>query len=156
MTIPPLRRREGDIILLSKFFFEKNLGEKYINYTEIFYKIMKEVEDYQWYGNIRELQNFVERICVLLKYHGDSYNFNQLVSDFLIKKEDCDSCDTEGENVSKTQSISDININLNDWEVNRIISALKKNDLSVQKTAEELGVSRTTLWRKMKKYNINL
>ena len=115
---------------------------------------MKEVEDYQWYGNIRELQNFVERICVLLKYHGDSYNFNKLISDFFIKKRD-DSNEIRSENISKNHDADSLDRNLNYWEIQRIISTLKKNDLSVQKTAEELGISRTTLWRKMKKYNLN-
>ena len=154
LTIPPLRRRKEDIIILSKLFFEKNLGEDYINHNDIFLKIMKEVEDYQWYGNIRELQNFVERICVLLKYHGDSYNFNKLISDFFIKKRD-DSNEIRSENISKNHDADSLDRNLNYWEIQRIISTLKKNDLSVQKTAEELGISRTTLWRKMKKYNLN-
>ena len=42
------------------------------------------------------------------------------------------------------------------WEKNRIISALKNNALSRTKTAEELGISRATLWNKIKKYKIEL
>jgi len=156
LSLPPLRERNGDIIILSRFFFERNLGESYSNYINTFYEIMKKVENYKWYGNIRELQNFVERICVLLKYHGDLYNFSQLISDLLTNHEKNDSSNVECENIAGASDISDISNNLNKWEMDRIINALKRNDLSVQKAADELGMSRTTLWRKMKKYNLNL
>jgi len=157
LSIPPLRERKGDIILLSRFFFERNLGEEYIKYTDKFYEIMNKVEDYKWYGNIRELQNFVERICFLLKYHGNLYSFDQLISDFLTKREKGGRNDEEyeTENNVNVQSISNISNNLNKWEIDRIIDALKRNDLSVQNAADELGMSRTTLWRKMKKYSLN-
>ncbi|MDF2948403.1 MAG: proprionate catabolism activator, Fis family [Sedimentibacter sp.] len=156
LSIPPLRERRGDIILLSKYFFERNLGEKYVDYINIFYKIMNKVENYKWYGNIRELQNFVERICVLLNYHGNLYNFDQLIEDFLIKKENSETEDNGVfENTIKSLS-STMGTSLNSWEMERIMDALKKNDLSIQKAADELGMSRTTLWRKMKRYNLNI
>lgn len=154
LTIPPLRDREGDIILLSKFFFERNLGENYTNYVESFYEIMDKVKNYQWHGNIRELQNFIERVCVLLKYHGDFYNFNQLIEDMLMNSEQNE--EFKVKNDSRIATITRDNKNLNNWESDKITNALKQNDLNIQKTADELGMSRTTLWRKMKKYNINI
>lgn len=156
LSIPPLRERRKDIILLSKYFFERNLGDKYVDYINIFYEIMKKVENYKWYGNIRELQNFVERICVLLNYHGNLYNFDQLIEDLLTKYEKCENDDKEmSENTIMTLS-NVMATSLNNWEIERIMDALKKNDLSIQKAADELGMSRTTLWRKMKKYNLNI
>lgn len=154
LLIPPLRERKGDIIFLGRFFFERNLGEDYINYINTFYKIMEKVEGYKWYGNIRELQNFVERICVLVKYYGNSYDLNQMMSDFFTKHEDNDGCNEKIEDYEKEQDTEDTRNNLNNWEAYKIINSLKRNDLSVQKTADELGMSRTTLWRKMKRYNI--
>ncbi len=147
LSIPPLRERKGDIILLSRFFFERNLGKDYINYLDRFYEIMKKVENYQWYGNIRELQNFVERICVMLRYQGTLYDFDQLIEDFLNNN---NQIKIETESVTAAQSDK----NLGRWEADRIVNALKNNELSIQKAAEELGMSRSTLWRKMKKYNI--
>jgi len=156
LSIPPLRERRGDIILLSKYFFERNLGEKYVDYINIFSEIMTKVDNYKWYGNIRELQNFVERICVLLNYHGKLYNFNQLIEDFLFKKVNSEIEDNGvSENTIKSLS-NEMGNSLNSWEIERIMCALKKNDLSIQKAADELGISRTTLWRKMKKYNLNI
>lgn len=155
--IPPLRERQGDVMLLSKFFFERNLGKNYVNYISKFYEIMSKVKDYNWFGNIRELQNFIERICVLLKYHGNLYNFNQLIEDLLTQNEQITLNESEFKN--QNESIIDLSSSheynsINKLEIDRIINALKHNDLSIQKAADELGISRTTLWRKMKKYNL--
>lgn len=159
LSIPPLRDRKRDIILLSKFFFERNLGEDCVNYIDSFNEIMDKVKNYQWYGNIRELQNFIERICVLLKYHGCFYNFNQLIEDMITNSKTNDEKDivTQIDNEIKyASSTNDTGNNLKNWESDRIMNALKRNDLSIQKTADELGMSRITLWRKMKKYNLNI
>lgn len=159
LYIPPLRERKEDIVLLSKYFFERNLGDKYINYINLLYEIMNKVTNYKWHGNIRELQNFIERICVLLNYHGNVYNFDQLIEDFLKKNEKFERDKETTENTIITlnkNNLNYLNEDINSWEVNRIVNALKQNDLSIQKAADELGMSRTTLWRKMKKYNINI
>jgi len=158
LAIPPLRDRGEDIALLGKFFFEKYLGTDKSEYLVNFNEIMNKLRDHKWYGNIRELQNFIERICVLMKYHGNSYSMDLLINDFLTKngrfnKEDC----RNAENIEKTTSESiRKNNGLNQWEAEKIMNALKNNDLSIQKAAGELGISRTTLWRKMKHYNIKV
>lgn len=153
LTVPPLRERGKDILLLGRFFFEKYLGSEKAEYINTFDNIMNNVKSYKWYGNIRELQNFVERICVLMKYHGNVYDFEQLASNFISRGYDnTESCD-EAEQSNKTILRGN---DLNKWEAEKITSALKNNDLSIQKAADELGISRTTLWRKMKQYNINV
>lgn len=159
LFIPPLRERGDDTMMLSEFFFEKYLGSSEAQYIDSFYEIMNKVQDHKWYGNIRELQNFIERICVLMKYHGNSYNIEQLINDFLTKnergnKENIDHNDN-GKKTTIEEGKHKAN-NLNQWEADKIMNALKNNDLSVQKAADELGISRTTLWRKMKSFNIKL
>lgn len=144
LLIPPLRDRDEDIMILAKYYFEKNLGMESEKYLKSFYNIMEKIRGYKWYGNIRELKNFVERVCVLLKYHKNQYYIEQLINEFLMLGESF--------NVNK----NDEGLNLNQWESKKIIAVLKKNNLSIQDAAKELGISRTTLWRKMKKYNINI
>jgi len=153
LFIPPLRERGKDITMLSKFFFEKHLGCNKSEYSDNFNEIMNKVQYHKWYGNIRELQNFIERICVLMQYHGNSYNIEKLVNDFIIKSE---RHDRNHENSVKKTTPETKCTNLNQWEADKIMNALKNNDLSIQKAADELGISRTTLWRKMKCYNINV
>ncbi|WP_442870573.1 helix-turn-helix domain-containing protein [Clostridium sp. Cult2] len=139
-----LRDRKEDIMVLAKYFFERNLGIESPKYIKSFYNIMERTKDYRWDGNIRELKNFVERICVLLKYHKNQNYIEQLINEFLM----------DGDSIYSEQNYEDLD--LNQWESENIIKVLKKNNLSIQKTAEQLGISRTTLWRKMKKYNINI
>ncbi|MCF6466052.1 hypothetical protein C3E90_09215 [Clostridium sp. Cult2] len=131
-------------MVLAKYFFERNLGIESPKYIKSFYNIMERTKDYRWDGNIRELKNFVERICVLLKYHKNQNYIEQLINEFLM----------DGDSIYSEQNYEDLD--LNQWESENIIKVLKKNNLSIQKTAEQLGISRTTLWRKMKKYNINI
>jgi transcriptional regulator with PAS, ATPase and Fis domain len=156
LTVPPLRERGKDIMLLGRFFFDKYLGSEKTKFLSDFENIMSRVNSYKWYGNIRELQNFVERICVLMKYHGNGYDFEQLVSNFISKGYAIINTENsyEEELVCKTASLK--GNDLNKWDAERITNALKNNDLSIQKAADELGISRTTLWRKMKQYNISM
>lgn len=156
LTVPPLRERGGDVMLLGRFFFDKYLGSDKTKFLSMFEHIMKRVNSYKWYGNIRELQNFVERISVLMKYHGNGYDFEQLVSSFISKDYSISNNEDsiEEDQVCITTSVK--GNDLNKWEAEKITSALKNNDLSIQKAADALGISRTTLWRKMKQYNIKL
>lgn len=155
LHIPPLRKRGNDVNILSKFFFEKYLGINSKEYLEQLEIIMDRVRDHKWYGNIRELQNFIERICVLLLYHKSSDNIEELLNGFLINNMlDDYNYKMRVEEGNKKTDIK--NINLEQWELEEIVTTLKRNNLSIQKSAQDLGISRTTLWRKMKQYNIEL
>lgn len=154
LHLPPLRGRDDDIKLLSRFFFEKYLGSSSKRYLDRFNTIMDKVQDYKWYGNIRELQNFVQRVSVLLHYQGNTNYTEQLIDELLINK-GIYNCDQDAIKKADNYKTNDENVNLEQWEIDRIIKALKNNNLSIQKAAEDLGISRTTLWRKMKLYKIN-
>ena len=122
---------------------------------------MEKAKDYNWYGNIRELENFVERISVFLQYHDNRQDIEQLVDSLTINNtqnfhyESVNSVSNESQDKQFYSRDNSGEIDLDQWEINNILDALKKNNLSIQKAADSLGVSRTTLWRKMKKYNIN-
>ncbi|MEL7647615.1 MAG: sigma 54-interacting transcriptional regulator [Sedimentibacter sp.] len=157
LTVPPLRERDNDIFMLGRFFFDRYMGNEKTEYMSTFDNIMNRVRTYKWFGNIRELQNFVERICVLMKYHGNSYDFEQLASNFINKDYDINGTGKNNtEEVGVKQTAIAKGNDLNKWEADKIANALKNNDLSIQKAAKELGISRTTLWRKMKQHNINV
>ena len=162
LIIPPLRDRKEDVKLLSSFFFEKLLGTKNHRYQSVFNEIIKKVKDYKWYGNVRELENFVERISVSLQYHENPDDIEQII-DNIINKNRLDSYyknDNSDSNVYTQLNQVGLRdsgkIDLEQWEINNILKTLKENNLSIQDTADSLGISRTTLWRKMKKYDIKL
>ncbi|NLY44970.1 MAG: sigma 54-interacting transcriptional regulator [Tissierella sp.] len=149
LYIPPLRKRDDDINLLSNHFFERYLGRKSREYKNSFNAIMEKVKDYKWYGNVRELQNFVERISVLITYHDDFREIDYIIDEFILDNQSHKEMKAQVELVNTNQGVD-----LSSWEEERIRSTLIKNNLSIQDTAKELDISRTTLWRKMKQYNI--
>lgn len=152
LQIPPLRERDGDIRLLSNHFFEKYLGRKGKENLNAFNSIMDRLKDHRWDGNVRELQNFVERISVLTTYHDDFDEINSIINDFISKNGSDIKDERKGVNQIEPDNKS---VDLSNWEEDRIRNALIKNNLSIQDTAKALDISRTTLWRKMKQYNIS-
>lgn len=149
ISVPSLRKRKKDIKALFLHFLKK-YEKRYGNIKGITKEALRYLEDYDYPGNIRELQNIVERAVVLYR-------------DQTIQKEDIkkliiqDEIEIEPvlENYVEDDS-SEIKFNelQRREEKEMIIRALEKNGYSRNKTADTLGIDRSTLWRKMKKYNI--
>ena len=143
IIIPPLRERASDIRSIGIKLYESYGGIMKKEEVLFLQKLLEKLGTYSWPGNIRELGNLTERMHVLLSQQEtydfvESYIYSYLRhSDKNLVYEDCAEYD-----------------NLEEWEKVNIINALKKNKLELTKTAEELGISRSTLWRKIKKYNI--
>ncbi|MEO1050056.1 MAG: sigma-54 dependent transcriptional regulator [Bacteroidota bacterium] len=136
IELPPLRSRKEDIPLLIDHFLEM-YGKKYRK-TDI--AINKEavghLQNHRWPGNIRELQHAVERAVIM----ADDHILRK--SDFLLSH-------------GKAPATSkDKNYNLDNMEKDAIIEVIRKNGGNMSKAAKELGVGRTTLYRKIEKYGI--
>ena len=136
LYIPPLNERTEDIPLIFQYFIKMYA----IRLNKALPIISNEMEhllkQHEWIGNIRELKNVAERFMVL--YSADS-NTSELLINCI--------------NPAEFFSTSQIYIEKNIDEAELIENALRRcNDR--QAAAEMLGMSRSTLWRKMKKYNI--
>jgi len=131
-----LNERHNDIIHLSKYFLRKYSFTMNKNITEISPDAKKLLLAYHWPGNIRELKNIIERACVL--GYGEI-----LLPDFLPADILEDNFLNHNINFSKNQSLEDI-------EKSYILQVLKENDNNKVKTAEILGISRKTLYSKLK------
>lgn len=143
--LPPLRKRKEDIPLLVNFFIDK-LNKK-LNKAIIGFDIdfINKLMEYSWPGNIRELENVVERAMNLCD--KDILTKRHLVIDF---KEDINN-DYINEQVSfKETTLSEM---VEATEKSVILKTLKKYK-TIRKSAKILGVSHTTLVNKIKKYNI--
>lgn len=138
LEIPPLRDREGDIIVLARFFFEKfneDHGRKLRGFTR---EALAAMEGYAWPGNVRELQNRIKRAVIMA-------DGKQLTA-----------ADLE---LDKT-SVENMNFNLRELrekvERQAIVRALSHVDGKVAPAAELLGVSRPTLYDLIKKLHISV
>ncbi|MBI2471956.1 MAG: sigma-54-dependent Fis family transcriptional regulator [Planctomycetes bacterium] len=144
--IPPLRERREDIPLLVEYFLEKIL-EKFKKGKRVFSEeAMYAFMNYEWPGNIRELQNIVERAVALSK--SEIINVDELplpVEEFAALSRNL---------VDYEKKKSFIVTTLAEQEKNAIIDALNKYGGNQTKVSQVLGISTTTLWRKIKKYRI--
>lgn len=135
IEIPPLRERKEDIPELAVHFLDK-YGTKYnksrITLSE---KALNKLTDYSWPGNIRELQHAIEKAVIL----ADSNVISP--DDFFL--------DTVSQPDFSIQ-----NMTLDEAERQMIENALKKNPNNLSAVALELGISRPTLYHKIKKYKM--
>ncbi len=137
IQLPPLRERKGDIPILAEYFL--SMFKRKYNKPNLFIDklTMKEFESYAWPGNVRELQHVLERSVILCDTDaicpGDIY-FN-----IGITKSTGDEVDT---------------FNLDEIEKKIIQKALLKFEGNVSKAAKELGLTRTSLYRRMEKHGL--
>jgi DNA-binding NtrC family response regulator len=141
VTLPPLRQRTEDIPLLAKHFL-KVYNLKYRKENKMISDgALKYLQQYSWPGNIRELQHAIERAVIMSEHVEISKQ------DFLFSPR-------------KEVSLSDSNelkkeaLNLDEMERKAIIQAMQKYRGNMSKVAKELGVGRTTLYRKMTKHGL--
>jgi two-component system NtrC family response regulator len=133
IKLPPLRERKEDIPLLVEHFLKKYSPDSEISMSA---DVMKLLNEYSWPGNIRELENVINRSIVLAK-------------DRVIKVENLPSEIFHGNNKEFGLLIP----SLAEVEKNYIIEMLKKFN-NPKDAARILGISLTTLWRKRKEYKI--
>ncbi|MBZ0183737.1 MAG: sigma-54 dependent transcriptional regulator [Melioribacteraceae bacterium] len=143
LNIPPLRERKNDIELLINHF-NKRISRKY-NFTEK--KFSKEavelLKDQKWSGNVRELKNIIERILIMLP--DEQIDKSDIVK--LIP--------TSNGNDSEIFDISNSFQEFKEKAEKMFIQKqLELNEWNISKTAEVLGIQRSHLYGKMKKYNI--
>lgn len=130
ITLPPLRERPKDIPLLINYFIDKYAKDFGKNITSIDKEYIKMLENYDFKGNIRELENIVERSLILTRN-------NILTVDTL----------------PNLQKSTDTNIK--NYEKQAIIDALQKSDGNKTNAAKLLGISRRSLYYKIEEFNIS-
>ncbi len=136
IALPPLAERREDIPLLIKYFLRKYNVLKGKDIEGVSDEVMNILMDYEYPGNIRELENAIEHAFALCK---ESY----------IQRRHLPSRFREDDRFVPTYST------LEDLEKQHIARALERNQFNRTQTALELGVDPSTLWRKMKKYDIS-
>jgi len=140
--LPPLRERKDDLPILVNHFIEE-FNEKFNRSIKHFSSSAFDIlMDYNWPGNIRELENVIEHCFVLC-------------SSDVIQIEHLPKRLREGNFHLATNNPSNSLSHIKDAEKNIIINILQKHNGNRSKTAEELNIHPTTLWRKMQKFGIS-
>lgn len=137
ITIPPLREREDDILLLTNHYlgvYGKKYGKPNLKLSKA---VQRLIHTYSWPGNVRELAHAIERAVIM-------------TDSSIIEPE---SIFLSHQNQSKLQ-LNDSSLHIDDVEKQAILKALKVNNGNISNAAKDLGLGRTTLYRKIVKYGI--
>ncbi|MFT5873593.1 MAG: transcriptional regulator of aroF, aroG, tyrA and aromatic amino acid transport [Clostridium sp.] len=146
IIIPPLRDRLEDITPLVTLFISKYNKKLNKDIKGVELSFINKLLAYNWPGNIRELQNVIERAMNLCD--GKYISSENLIMDIGIVSSEENKFDLDVYKGLKLQEVVEI------CEKQAILTALSKNK-SYRKTAKELGVSHTTIINKIKKYKLN-
>ncbi len=141
---PPLRQRTDDIPLLINYFikeFNKNRENKIKGVSQ---SVINHLCRYNWPGNIRELENLIERLCVLKT--GDFIELSDLPKKYCMH-----SYQTNQEDIEVPQTGLNFNSIVGQLESTLILQALEKTRWNRNQAAKLLGLNRTTLLEKIKK-----
>ncbi|RKE02574.1 sigma-54-dependent transcriptional regulator [Marinifilum flexuosum] len=135
VDVPALRDRTSDIALLAEYFLMKyatKYDKRPLNYTD---EALVKLQNYPWPGNVRELQHTVEKAVIL------SEGSRITKEDFLLKQNG-----TQASNVAPQSFV--------DMEKQMILAAMERHEGNLTHMARELGVTRPTLYHKIKKYDL--
>lgn len=135
IEVPPLRERGNDILVLADFFLKK-FSSKYEKHgLKINRAAQEKLLKYQWPGNIRELQHTIEKAVIL----GDSLVLKP--EDFFLRP-------------VFTSQLDDQNYTIVEMEKQMVVNAIDKSAGNMSQAAEQLGITRQTLYNKIRKYEI--
>jgi two-component system, NtrC family, response regulator HydG len=138
ITVPPLRKREDDVVVLAKHFAQV-YATKYLKPSlNLDASALDKLKHYHYPGNVRELQYTIERAVIMSdgeNLQGTDLIFSPIESN-IISMEEPDE------------------LNLSAIEKNAILKVIEKHNGNITKAAKELGLTRTALYRRLSKYDI--
>ena len=143
ITVPALRERDDDVLLLAQRFIEEYNLKMNRTLSGLSAEVSRLFLAYDWPGNVRELRNTVESAVLLAR--GDLIQIDDLPACLVKRLIEQDSRATVRPETPPRRS---------DWK-QRIVAALTKTGGRRDQAATLLGTSRTTLWRKMKELGLN-
>lgn len=151
IRLPNLRERLSDIPLLASHFlrrFNQEAGREIVGFTDA---AMAAMQRYTWPGNVRELENAIERAVVLCRRpHIDVDDLPEQVQSFTPQRP---AAAVQVENAEAPMPLEQA---LEGPERRILEAALKRNNWNRQSTADELNINRTTLYKKMRKYRLDV
>lgn len=143
LSVPPLRERRSDIPLLVEHFVEKYSKLYGLPIKRVSEELMREFKSQVWPGNVRQLENMVQR-GVILSAEREVISPKDVVADFFV--------DAEQEVPTGINAAAEEGLTIADMEREMILETLELTDHNQKETAERLGVSARTIRNKLKRY----
>ena len=138
ITVPPLRKRDHDILLLAKHF-SRMYSNKYMKpVLEFDSKAVEKLQGYHYPGNVRELQYTIERAVIM-------------ADEGVLQAKDLIFSPIESQTIDASEPAE---LKLSSIEKNTILKVIEKHNGNITKAARELGLTRTALYRRLSKYDI--
>ena len=145
--VPPLRERRDDIPEIAKWYLKK-LGRDDILFSGKSFTndALQELKQFTWSGNVRELQNVIERLALLSEENEITVtDIDKLVSDGISE------ADELKDMIGSSDSFQEFK---EETEKYYLLQKLKENNWNISKTADAIDIQRSHIYNKMKKYNI--
>ena len=143
MELPALRQRKEDIPLLSEYFFKKYVATHGLKVRGFSPKMMEMLMEQPWEGNVRELENFVERTAILCDDEFIGERFLPMMTKVPSSSQFLDDRFSE-------------NLTLHEIEKRYINMILRRTGMRKEQAAQILGIDRKTLYRKEKEFGMTL
>ncbi len=134
VTVPALRDRAEDIPLLANHFLKTYRKKYQKSGIKLNSEVIKGLQEYDWPGNIRELQHAIERAIILTD------QATLTLADFNLSQD--------------TEADKEVNLDLKEMEKTLILKALEKNKGNITHAAKDLGIDRLALYRRLEKYGL--
>lgn len=145
LTVPPLRERKEDIAPLASYFLKKFCAQtgKKLSFSD---SALTHLGQYDWPGNVRELQNIIERTVILSAGPEIESEDLKLNIDEMLRVENVDL-----KQISTTTSIKN---QIQQKQIQSLADALRKANGNISEAARFLGIARSTLFDRLKKYHM--
>ena len=138
INLPPLRKRRNDVLMLAQHFLKKFTKEQNKRIEEFAPEALRLLFDYEWPGNVRELENAIEHAVVMAK--GNSIEVSEIPS--VINQPPIAVAPQNNQSLVENES--------------RLVrEILQANNWNKTQAAAQLGISRSTLYEKLKKFSIH-
>ncbi|MGC7870110.1 sigma-54-dependent Fis family transcriptional regulator [Desulfosporosinus sp. SYSU MS00001] len=168
ISLPPLRERREDIPLLFRAFYKELCTKLGVNLLPVDSRVVTYLSQYHWPGNVRELQNVIERMVNLAQ--GQGIRPEHLPDEILLPDPSVSQPERErfSDSAKRLNALNKVNTLTNDQDKLSIKKLLARNERqeiinklltcqgNISHTAKEMGISRNSLYKKLKKLEITL
>ncbi len=148
LNIPPLRDRRDDIIMLAYYFLDELIQENNFQKIQLTSEVEHVLKDYSWPGNVRELKNLMKKLIFQDRKEDDVIHVEDLPLDFIRDSNYQEKDDKNRCNFGSFKDMKSV------FEKEIIARVLKENNFNKRQTAKQLGIHRSLLYNKIKKYKI--